>query len=81
MMAKATIPIWLLSWIILLPVDTANSHVLGKSGLDRFTFGNISKDKTSRYWAHLIMVYIFNCEQLLLSSVSQSDPLQFGSCG
>ncbi|XAO24182.1 hypothetical protein I312_102972 [Cryptococcus bacillisporus CA1280] len=60
MMAKATIPIWLLSWIILLPVDTANSHVLGKSGLDRFTFGNISKDKTSRYWAHLIMVYIFD---------------------
>lgn len=81
MMAKATIPIWLLSWIILLPVDTANSHVLGKSGLDRFTFGNISKDKTSRYWAHLIMVYIFDCEQLRYHQSAQSDPLQFGSCG
>ncbi|OXG22073.1 hypothetical protein C366_00971 [Cryptococcus neoformans Tu401-1] len=60
MMAKATIPIWLVSWIVLLPIDTANSHVLGKSGLDRFTFGNVSKDKTSRYWAHLVMVYVFD---------------------
>lgn len=67
MMAKATIPIWLLSWIVLLPVDTANSHVLGKSGLDRFTFGNVSPDKTSRYWSHLVLVYIFDCEQRFLS--------------
>ncbi|KAK4689955.1 calcium permeable stress-gated cation channel, partial [Tremellales sp. Uapishka_1] len=59
MMSKAMVPIWLLSWIVLLPVDAANSNVLGKSGLDRLTFGNVSKDKQSRYWAHLILDYVF----------------------
>ncbi|WVQ98507.1 hypothetical protein IAU59_005633 [Kwoniella sp. CBS 9459] len=59
MMSKAMIPIWLLSWLILLPVDGAKSTVSNKEGLDRFTFGNVAKDKQSRYWAHLILDYVF----------------------
>ncbi|WRT66942.1 uncharacterized protein IL334_003907 [Kwoniella shivajii] len=59
MMSKAMIPIWLLSWLILLPVDSAKSTVGQKDGLDRFTFGNVAKDKQSRYWAHLILDYAF----------------------
>ncbi|ORY32218.1 hypothetical protein BCR39DRAFT_523325 [Naematelia encephala] len=59
MMSKAMFPIWLISWIILLPVDAANSTVLGKTGLDKFTFGNVAKDKQSRYWTHLILDYCF----------------------
>ncbi|WVF72428.1 hypothetical protein IAT40_007243 [Kwoniella sp. CBS 6097] len=59
MMSKAMIPIWLLSWLILLPVDGAKSTVSNKEGLDRFTFGNVAKDKQSRYWAHLILDWVF----------------------
>ncbi|WVR05022.1 hypothetical protein IAU60_002034 [Kwoniella sp. DSM 27419] len=59
MMTKAMIPIWILSWLILLPVDAAKSNTLNKEGLDRFTFGNVAKNKQSRYWAHLILDYAF----------------------
>ncbi|WWD15753.1 hypothetical protein CI109_100175 [Kwoniella shandongensis] len=59
MMSKAMIPIWFISWAILLPTDAAGSSVNGKSGLDKFTFGNVAKDKQSRYWAHLILDYVF----------------------
>jgi hypothetical protein len=59
MMAKAMIPIWILSWLILLPIDSAGSTVDGKTGLDKFTFGNVATNKQARYWAHLIMDYVF----------------------
>ncbi|KAK8869970.1 hypothetical protein IAR55_000540 [Kwoniella newhampshirensis] len=59
MMAKAMIPIWFLSWLILLPTDAAHSSVNGKSGLDKFTFGNVAKNRQSRYWAHLVLDYVF----------------------
>ncbi|ODO06502.1 hypothetical protein L198_01735 [Cryptococcus wingfieldii CBS 7118] len=59
MMAKAMVPIWLISWLVLLPVYSADSHVDGKEGLDKFTFGNVAKAKQSRYWAPLILDFIF----------------------
>ncbi|RSH91201.1 hypothetical protein EHS25_009500 [Saitozyma podzolica] len=59
MMAKAMVPIWLISWVILFPIDAVNSTVDGKSGLDKYTFGNVASNKQSRYWAHLILDYIF----------------------
>ncbi|WWD10359.1 hypothetical protein V865_008494 [Kwoniella europaea PYCC6329] len=59
MMSKAMVPIWLVSWLILLPVDSAHSTNGSKDGLDKFTFGNVAKDKQSRYWAHLILDYCF----------------------
>ena len=58
MMAKAMVPIWFLSWAVLLPLDSANTGV-GKSGLDKFTFGNVANEDTHRLWAHLILDYIF----------------------
>ncbi|KAL7422246.1 phosphate metabolism protein 7 [Cryptotrichosporon argae] len=66
MMAKAMIPIWFISWAVLLPVDAANSSVDGKTGLDRFTFGNVAKDKQHRYWAHLLLTIGFNAWILYL---------------
>lgn len=30
-----------------------------KDGLERFTFGNIGRNKQSRYWAHLVLAYLF----------------------
>lgn len=59
MMAKAMIPIWLLSWAVLIPVNAANTRSEGKNGLDRLTFGNINTNSQARYWAHLILDYIF----------------------
>lgn len=51
----------LLSWVVLLPVDAVGS-ASGRTGLDRFTFGNVDQNSQKRYAAHLLMVWIFNCE-------------------
>lgn len=61
-MLKILIPIWLLSWIVLLPVDAAGTNYEGKGGLDRLTFGNIAPNATARYAASLIFAYIFTCK-------------------
>jgi hypothetical protein len=53
------IPIWLVSWAVLLPIDSVNTVVGNASGLDLFVFGNISADKQRRYSAHIILVYFF----------------------
>jgi len=65
MLAIATVPIWLISWVVLLCVDAVNvsqKHVEGnpKQGLDRFQFGNVSPDQQQRYWAHLVLVWVFD---------------------
>ena len=61
MMVKILVPIWVLSWIILLPVTSVGQNT-GRGGLDRFTFGNVSADSQPRYAAHLILAWIFTCE-------------------
>lgn len=61
MMAKALIPIWFLSWAVLLPINSVGMNT-GRTGLDQLTSGNITQDQTNRYWAHLILDYIFICE-------------------
>lgn len=60
-MTITLIPIWLISWIILLPATSVNSSVDGLNGLDIFTFGNVESSKRIRYVAHLICVYGFTC--------------------
>lgn len=59
MLAKALVPIWIVSWIALMPANDAGMDT-PQSGLDRFTFGNVAKDQQARYWVHIIMVYMFN---------------------
>ena len=41
MMVRVMLPIWLLSWAILLPLTSVNTNVPGHSGLDKFIFVNI----------------------------------------
>ncbi|KAF8814727.1 DUF221-domain-containing protein [Phlegmacium glaucopus] len=53
------LPIWFVSWAVLLPVDSVKTGSPGNSGLDLFTFGNVAKTNQARYAAHLILVYIF----------------------
>ena len=60
-MTITLIPIWLISWIILLPATSVNSSVDGLNGLDIFTFGNVESSKKIRYIAHLLCVYGFTC--------------------
>jgi hypothetical protein len=59
MMCKIFLPIWLLSWAVLMPVTSINTSVAGHSGLDIFIFGNIENTKTDRYAAQLIMAWLF----------------------
>lgn len=55
------LPIWFISWAVLLPVNSVKSFS-GNSGLDLFTFGNVATTKQVRHAAHLILVYVFTCE-------------------
>ncbi|KAJ6595767.1 hypothetical protein DFH09DRAFT_1135552 [Mycena vulgaris] len=59
MMARVFLPIWVLSWAILLPVTSVNTHVGNNTKLDLFIMGNIQVDKQSRYWAHLVLAWVF----------------------
>jgi hypothetical protein len=43
-----------------------NTHVAPHSGLDKFVFGNIDKSKTNHYAAHLILVWLFTSEFILV---------------
>ncbi|KAG9118704.1 hypothetical protein FRC07_006657, partial [Ceratobasidium sp. 392] len=56
MMVRIFLPIWIISWAVLLPVDSAGLH--NKDGLDQFTFGNIPQDRQYRYAAHLVLAWI-----------------------
>jgi hypothetical protein len=59
MMVKTFLPIWILSWAILLPITSVNTKVGNNSGVSLFIFGNIAPDKQTRYAAQLILVYLF----------------------
>ncbi|KDQ58423.1 hypothetical protein JAAARDRAFT_667498 [Jaapia argillacea MUCL 33604] len=59
MIARIFLPIWLISWVILLPVNSVGTHVGNNSGLDKFSFGNVGTGQQARYWAHLILAWIF----------------------
>ncbi|KAL7277352.1 hypothetical protein ACG7TL_009211 [Trametes sanguinea] len=59
MMVRILVPIWLVSWVILLPITGARSDSSGHTGLDRFTFGNVPPNQQDRYAAHLILAWFF----------------------
>ncbi|EJF57403.1 hypothetical protein DICSQDRAFT_183264 [Dichomitus squalens LYAD-421 SS1] len=59
MFARILLPIWLISWIVLLPVTSVGTNVAPHTGLDRFIFGNVAPNKQSRYAAHLILTWFF----------------------
>jgi hypothetical protein len=59
MMVRIMLPIWLLSWAVLLPLTSVNTGVPGHSGLDMFIFGNIAPTQQSRYAGQLILTWIF----------------------
>jgi hypothetical protein len=58
MMARIFLPIWIISWAVLLPI-TAVGKTRELEGLDQFTFGNVAPDQTNRYAAHVVLIYCF----------------------
>jgi calcium permeable stress-gated cation channel len=64
MLVKLWLPIWVLSWAVLLPVTSVHTNVAGHEGLDIFIFGNVAPNKQARYWAHLVMAWAFTCTAL-----------------
>lgn len=56
MMIKILLPIWLISWAVLLPLHAAGK-TRGMQGLDQFTFGNVQQKL--RYIAHAVLVWVF----------------------
>ena len=58
MIVRMLLPIWLLSWIVLMPVTSVNTGVQGHTGLDLFVFGNVANTDQDRYAAHIIIIYI-----------------------
>lgn len=58
MMSYILFPIWIISWIVLLPVNAVRKPTFGV-GLDRFTYGNVAPNDYPRYSAHLVLAYVF----------------------
>jgi hypothetical protein len=81
MMVKVFLPIWLLSWAVLLPITSVKTRVGNNQGLDLFVFGNVENDKQKRYAAHIILVYLFTGTSFLpatLSSPTECDHSKVG---
>ncbi|THH04381.1 hypothetical protein EW145_g5565, partial [Phellinidium pouzarii] len=61
MVVKILLPIWIISWIVLLPLTSVGTSAVEKTsdGLDRFTFGNVGPAQQPRYAAHLVLTWLF----------------------
>lgn len=59
MMVRVLLPIWLISWAVLLPLTSVNTGVPGHSGLDKFIFGNIAATEQTRYAGQVLLTWIF----------------------
>ncbi|CCA74265.1 related to RSN1-Overexpression rescues sro7/sop1 in NaCl [Serendipita indica DSM 11827] len=57
MMARIFLPIWPLSWAVLMPIDAVSPNN-GLTGLDQFTFGNVRSDHRARYAAHALLIWV-----------------------
>ncbi|KTW29166.1 hypothetical protein T552_01123 [Pneumocystis carinii B80] len=55
----------LVIWPILLPINSVDgidkTYNRKPRGLDKFSFGNISPKHINKYWAHLVLAYLFVC--------------------
>jgi len=73
MMVRVMLPIWLLSWAVLLPLTAVHTKSPGHTGLDILIFGNIVPSKQTRYAGHLLVIWI--CTSEILCWSPSDDPL------
>lgn len=71
-MIRVLVPIWIISWAVLLPVTSVNNNVPGNTGLNSFTFGNISPDHKERFAAFIILAWLSTCEYSICVSGADS---------
>ena len=64
MMVRVMLPIWLISWVVLLPLTSINKNGLGSyGGIYEFTFANINPTMNrGRYIGFLVLTWIFTSE-------------------
>jgi hypothetical protein len=62
LMAIIFLPIWFVTWPLLLPLTSVGTNTPGHSGLDKYSFGNIDFNHASRYWAHVVVAYLITGE-------------------
>jgi hypothetical protein len=65
MLVRVMLPIWLISWAVLLPLTSVKTIVPGfDQGLYKFTFGNIDVvDNPYRYIALLVLTWVFTSKR------------------
>ena len=82
-MIRVFVPIWIISWIVLLPVSSVNNNIPGNTGLSTFSFGNIEPGHKDRYAAYIILVWLSTCEwsHMFRGRFSPSRNSQFGFSG
>jgi len=56
-MIRIFVPIWIISWAVLLPVTAVNNSIPGNTGLSRYTMGNIAPENKARLAAFLILAW------------------------
>jgi hypothetical protein len=61
MMVRVMLPIWLVSWAVLLPLASINTLIDPgvTDGLYKLTFGNISDTNQGPYIGLLVLTWIF----------------------
>ena len=60
MMVHVMLPIWLISWAVLLPLNSVKTSIFGFSSLYRFSFGNIDTTHClDQYITVLIITWVF----------------------
>lgn len=72
-MVKILLPIWVISWAVLMPVTSVHTGVPGNSGLVMFTYGNVAPQDSARYSAHLVLAWLFTCKYSYIFFSSKFD--------
>jgi hypothetical protein len=75
LMAIMFLPIWFITWAVLIPITVVNTQAPGLSGLDRLTFGNVESSKQIRYAAHIILAWLLTCTSILSCSITTNCSL------
>ncbi|TFY51653.1 hypothetical protein EVJ58_g10451 [Rhodofomes roseus] len=59
MMVRVMVPIWLISWVVLLPVFSVGTSSPTSDSLTQFQFGNVGSGDQPRLWAPLVLAWVF----------------------
>ena len=64
MVIRILLPIWIISWAVLLPLTSLNMET-GRTGLDKFTIGNVIFNQSNRCVGHIVLAWLFTGASLI----------------